>query len=327
MFLTKTEVKYKMMPLAPTSTALMAASKPKIGFSIDSIVGEHHAKAPINFSPNSEDSTEQHQSPFSDYYGGNDLRMRIQRECELPSPATPPPTLPRPTSQDPSLQRRRPDYSVDFIRNAANSSYFDLSKKDATPAILPAAASTPKRLPDTIASPENMSKSANTPLMPQKTPSPAPPRDHSPAVSRSRSPSPTCGKRPILVPGIPANLVRPFPVGVPSTINPEIKSIPPYLNSPELITTHPNPHFLAAQFQMAAALAHGQTGQGYPPGAAGMPHHPGHPSMHPRDGYPLYPWLLSRHGRIFPHRFPGSKSLVVFFLFDCIYFIPVITYT
>lgn len=30
------------------------------------------------------------------------------------------------------------------------------------------------------------------------------------------------------------------------------------------------------------------------------------PPQPPRDSYPLYPWLLSRHGRIFPHRFPGG---------------------
>uniref|UniRef100_T1GAN8 Homeobox domain-containing protein n=1 Tax=Megaselia scalaris TaxID=36166 RepID=T1GAN8_MEGSC len=63
----------------------------------------------------------------------------------------------------------------------------------------------------------------------------------------------------------------------------------------------PPPHFLAAQFQMAAALAHGH----HPPPGFPMTHHPtGFPV---RDSYPLYPWLLSRHGRFFPHRFPGSK--------------------
>lgn len=31
------------------------------------------------------------------------------------------------------------------------------------------------------------------------------------------------------------------------------------------------------------------------------------PPAPPRDSYPLYPWLLSRHGRIFPHRFPGGE--------------------
>lgn len=33
------------------------------------------------------------------------------------------------------------------------------------------------------------------------------------------------------------------------------------------------------------------------------------PAPCPRD-YPLYPWLLSRHGRIFPPGFPGGKSLI-----------------
>ena len=46
-----------------------------------------------------------------------------------------------------------------------------------------------------------------------------------------------------------------------------------------------------------------------PPHLAGHLHHPHHPHHHPgqppKDSYPLYPWLLSRHGRIFPHRFPG----------------------
>ncbi|XP_065360138.1 histone-lysine N-methyltransferase 2D [Calliphora vicina] len=106
-----------------------------------------------------------------------------------------------------------------------------------------------------------------------------------------------------------------------------------------------NPHLLAAQFQMAAVLAHHQQQQQQqqqqqhnpagsnippPPPHAGGPappphlpphlmhtHHlgifPPHGPHHPpfgnphliRDTYPLYPWLLSRHGRIFSHRFPG----------------------
>ncbi|XP_011185993.1 homeotic protein empty spiracles [Zeugodacus cucurbitae] len=88
----------------------------------------------------------------------------------------------------------------------------------------------------------------------------------------------------------------------------------------------PNPHFLAAQFQMAAALAHHhhqQQQQQHHPAThlpAGHPmalfppgphHHFGGPHMI-RDSYPLYPWLLSRHGRIFPHRFPGNFLLQPF---------------
>lgn len=51
------------------------------------------------------------------------------------------------------------------------------------------------------------------------------------------------------------------------------------------------------------------------PHLPGPPPHLMHPGVHmgphgpmagpPKDSYPLYPWLLSRHGRIFPHRFPG----------------------
>jgi homeobox protein EMX len=82
-------------------------------------------------------------------------------------------------------------------------------------------------------------------------------------------------------------------------------------------------HFQAAG--LAAALAQqtaaaGHHGGGFLPGAAGAtpgagapghlpPHHPTpHPAAMARDTYPLYPWLLSRHGRIFPHRFPAGTS-------------------
>lgn len=36
----------------------------------------------------------------------------------------------------------------------------------------------------------------------------------------------------------------------------------------------------------------------------------------PRDTYPLYPWLLSRHGRIFPHRFPGGNLKLNYYSYD-----------
>lgn len=86
---------------------------------------------------------------------------------------------------------------------------------------------------------------------------------------------------------------------------------------------HPGHHLLAAaaaqHFQaagLAAALNNGSFSHpptsgapnSGPPGPGLLPssHHPSHPP--PRDTYPLYPWLLSRHGRIFPHRFPGGKT-------------------
>lgn len=298
MFLTKPEINYKMMPLAPTSTALMV-SKPKIGFSIDSIVGDRSAEALNNFSPNSEESVGRRSSPFSNGYG-SDLRMEIQREMDQ-------------SMQGSHFSRKQSEHIIDSLRLPAVS-FAGNSKKDDTvhnPYSLPSFASNRNKIQPLNASSESNIKpgapGTTTPNL-NKRGSPAPAKS---SPIRSRSPSPTCGNRPILVPGIPANLVRPFPVvGPPSTLNQDIKTIPPYLNSPEMVTTHPNPHFLAAQFQMAAALAHGQAGHGYPT-ATGMPHPHGHPGISTRDGYPLYPWLLSRHGRIFPHRFPGSKCFFV----------------
>ncbi|CAO1433311.1 unnamed protein product [Diamesa hyperborea] len=82
------------------------------------------------------------------------------------------------------------------------------------------------------------------------------------------------------------------------------------LNEFSQMELHNQSFFSAQQFQAAAALAHAQqAGPGFPLGA--LPQHL--PHMHnpniPRDSYQLYPWLLSRHGRIFPHRFPGNFLL------------------
>lgn len=121
------------------------------------------------------------------------------------------------------------------------------------------------------------------------------PKQYTSSPQRSPVSSP---KPPIMVPGIPAHtLVRPNP----TYENMVAKNA---FLQPEMMHNHgQHPFALAAQFQ-GAALAAALTGS----------HHgfPGHPSQmaqqaQPRDSYPLYPWLLSRHGRIFPHRFPGGE--------------------
>lgn len=114
--------------------------------------------------------------------------------------------------------------------------------------------------------------------------------------SKQRSPSPQSQnqKGPLMVPGIPAGFMnRPQMI-------PHGHQLPPYH---DIQPGHP--HFL--QFQAAAALVHAQASQSGFHG--GMQHHLPHLHNHsiPRDSYQLYPWLLSRHGRIFPHRFPGSE--------------------
>uniref|UniRef100_A0A182NS42 Homeobox domain-containing protein n=1 Tax=Anopheles dirus TaxID=7168 RepID=A0A182NS42_9DIPT len=146
----------------------------------------------------------------------------------------------------------------------------------------------------------------------------------SPGAPVQGAPSPHNPKGPLIVPGmVPAGLVRPFPMGH----GEQLKSLPPFLggsgSAAELAAVqaaHNQHNFLAAQYQAAAAaaaLAHVQAshGQGGFPGHPGQHHHHHHPHAHPlhnhpanipRDSYPLYPWLLSRHGRnVFPPRFPG----------------------
>ncbi|XP_022172805.1 homeobox protein EMX2-like [Myzus persicae] len=68
---------------------------------------------------------------------------------------------------------------------------------------------------------------------------------------------------------------------------------------------HPHPHH---PFAFAAAAAAAAAAHHFQPN----PHHPQHQPT--RDTYPLYPWLLSRHGRIFPHRFPGGPDIPGFLL-------------
>lgn len=122
---------------------------------------------------------------------------------------------------------------------------------------------------------------------------------HYPSTSPQRSPveSP---KPPIMVPGIPAHsLVRPSP-----TYDPNLVPKNGFLG-PEMMPNHhgQHPFALAAHFQgaaLAAALSSGQHGFHGQPSPLAQ-----HAQL--RDSYPLYPWLLSRHGRIFPPRFPGGK--------------------
>ncbi|KAJ3625813.1 hypothetical protein MTP99_016353 [Tenebrio molitor] len=121
--------------------------------------------------------------------------------------------------------------------------------------------------------------------------------------SPQRSPPPS-PKPPIMVPGIPAHtLVRPSP-----TYDPNLVPKNGFLQ-PEMVHNHQqHPFALAAHFQgaaLAAALTSGQHGFPQPSPLA---------THQPRDSYPLYPWLLSRHGRIFPHRFPGGPDIPGFLL-------------
>lgn len=119
---------------------------------------------------------------------------------------------------------------------------------------------------------------------------------------RSESPSPHRSESQFM--NFNAGPIRPLPI-VPQNLI-ESKTIPPYINLPGLPQVH-NTQYMQAQFQMAAALAQRQAEHGFPASAKFGSHPPHLVNPNMAREYPLYPWLLSRHGRIFPHGFPGSK--------------------
>lgn len=260
-----------MMPLAPTLRMAMPTSKPKIGFSIDSIVGS--AAKSNQFSSGSECS-EQPNSPLSDCSyptASSELNIRIRNQMSL-SPNT-----------DLYGSRKLSSTKDNRIRRYSNSSS---GANDIT-----------RSHHRSTGSPEPITSQSDVGcLSPDHRLSP----DDKCLRTQSRSPSPGlmngCG-----------SVVRPFPMA-----HNELKALPSYMTGstlPPEVPLHPNSHFLAAQFQMAAALAHGQAAAAASGGQGLFPPHNPHyvnPNIQ-RDSYPLYPWLLSRHGRIFPSRFPGSK--------------------
>ncbi|KAH8382732.1 hypothetical protein KR009_004979 [Drosophila setifemur] len=180
----------------------------------------------------------------------------------------------------------------------------------------------PPHTPPKSVSPQS-SHPSSSPTLLISSPHATPPQQHQqpPNYPKPNVMNPAgAGPGAMMMPGMhPAGLVRPFPMGPGGPMQqqgqpghmPDIKALPPYINAPQELPPQHNPHLIAAaQFQMAAALQAGHVlgpaaaaaaAAGLPPHAQFMPN----PGM-ARDSYQLYPWLLSRHGRIFPHRFPGS---------------------
>lgn len=256
------------MPLAPTSVMAMPTSKPKIGFSIESIVGnrfsqkvlidkdkKHHSSSPIK-------ETSQPSDDISTQFFSSDIKKALRMPNCSPEElynrlsgyeSASPPSLYQSTSHENKNSEFHARHDAHTKTDIINRSPSPLSE-------------------DQICESSHAQK----------------------ILSDSCSPPPA----PIVVPGIPAGLVRPLPQPVPN-VN-EFKPIAPFIPSNDIVSSH-NPHFIAAQFT-AAALA----SQAFSPT---VPQHVSHlhNSNLARDSYPLYPWLLSRHGRIFPHRFPGSK--------------------
>nr|XP_029729660.1 homeotic protein empty spiracles-like [Aedes albopictus] len=182
----------------------MPTLQPRIGFSIDSIVGNSTPKSPPH-AITKVDNSQRSPSPPQSY------SVRLNR-----------------------LQSLSPPHNYSITR-------------------LP---ESPQSIPET-----------QTRLEPHPTTSPAlqarlTPDDH-PSVKRPRSPSPPSSPSgpmpplgapgPIVVPGLPAGLIRPFPVSPPQQQppqNPDIKTLPPFMHTPEMMQAAHNQHFLAAQFQV-----------------------------------------------------------------------------
>lgn len=255
-----------MMPLAPTTVMAMPTSKPKIGFSIDSIVGNRFNKKHTT----EKEHIDPPSSPLSDCSQSNDHNSNTSFSSDLQKVLRIPNCSPEELYNHlSSIQCASPPSNYQANTDASDSGHTKTDTQTRTDIV-------------------------------NKTPSPSHQIEFKESTNflKSKSSSPILSKTPIIVPGIPAGLIRPFPQNVPS-VN-DFKPISPYLNSSDIVST-PSSHFIAAQFT-AAALA----SQGFPPT---LPQHNSH--LHNanlvRDSYPLYPWLLNRHGRIFPHRFPGSK--------------------
>lgn len=252
-----------MMPLAPNPVMAMPTSKPKIGFSIESIVGEKSRESDIEEDDKQDQLLRPSMTEFSqsgDQFNGVKLTNDLQKALRLRT-------------------------------CSPNKIYGSLAEYN------------------TSCSPtEQLFKAGSTENQPFKeniqtrtdivNRSPSPPISanclgNSPTFNSISTPPssllPT-SKVPLIVPGISAGYMVPFS-------RHEFKPIPPY--TPDVAPQHSS-HVLAAQLT-AAALS----GQTFAPMHQQTAHLHG-PSM-PRDSYPLYPWLISRHGRIFPHRFPGSK--------------------
>lgn len=233
------------MPSAQLTMLTTPSTKPKIGFSIDSIVGNRMKPSTIIADDYHEDSNEgAHENLPKLPSSPSDLRRDYSHLIKRSRDQL---TSPSPPSTDSSESTRK-------VKRLSESSDQDIQN--------------------------NNSSSA-----------------------RDSSPSQNAQKGPIMVPGIPASPFLHRSQMMAAQQQQQGHQHPVAYPHHEMTPGHP--HFL--QFQAAAALVHAHAAQtGF---TGSMPQHlpPMHNPNMARESYPLYPWLLSRHGRIFPHRFPGSE--------------------
>ncbi|XP_070492613.1 homeotic protein empty spiracles-like isoform X2 [Chironomus tepperi] len=238
-----------MMPSATNATTLKQTLKPKIGFSIESIVG-NRVKGDGDYCDESEDGLEMmEKNPKSD--DSNEYSQLLKRAKYK-------------STENLDTSNLRLSSSNNNNNNNNNNCSVNNNISD------------------------NKDVNHDGPKSQSSSP-----------VTQISSTVMSSGQKgqPLIVPGIPAGLIRPI-----VSHNTQLPA-----HYPDVTTGHPQ---LLAQFQAAAALANVQSGFNGPMPQHLLPHlH--NPNM-PRESYPLYPWLLNRHGRIFPHRFPGNFLLQPF---------------
>lgn len=254
-----------MMPLAPNPIMAMPTSKPKIGFSIESIVGENSKEG--KFTKSDEEQEILSKPVLADYYKANEQLSDLRF----------------PNSIEKALRFRT------CSPEKANDNY-DQYNPHTSPAKI--------SLTRTVSEENEENVRTRTDII-NRTPSP----QYSTNCSKN-SPEFTgtsllsASKIPLLVPGISPGYMVPYS-------RHDFKPITSYTTD---ITSQHNSQMLAAQIT-AAALSSST----FPPIHQQSNHL--HGSTIARDSYPLYPWLISRHGRIFPHRFPGSMYILFIWLF------------
>ena len=293
-----------MMPLAPTPIVSVPA-KPKIGFSIDSIVGRGRARGEEEPAGRLPELEREDSSPTEVLEGAARAGLLLR------SPGAHSEESDRPASRSSSVE-----------------SYLHARRTPSGAPLPPPQAHFALGRPPRPAQLDYSAKAlaARTSYSGGSTPndSPSPPALRGPGRESPGGPPPHPPPPPGVVRPSP-NYLGPPPGAASTAAVEQLKSLYGLPAAGPSAGPQPQPEYnsqhlalaanIAAQHYQAANLAvalqahHGPPHGPYPHAAGPPGPHPPHPHPHqpPRDSYPLFPWLLSRHGRIFPQRFPGGE--------------------
>lgn len=294
-----------MIPPTPTTLTTMPASKAKIGFSIDSIVGSGGGGGGGNDEVTKKETR-------NEFKYANDYQTEIARALRLSSDSI---------ATEAHIKFRPDHLNGNTAKDVRH--LFDYSMKRDT-SLSPSAAYN-GAMQTNLPTDEHVIRRSPSPSPHRTTAAPNIHNNNNNNNSRannnnsSSTESPIGTSLPSFMNGMPTSVpIRPLPIVPPNLV--ETKTAPPppspYFGlgaaaaAAAAAAAHTNPHIFQAQIQMAMAqrqaAAEHTFGQGVP-----FRHAPPHLAMNPagisREGYQLYPWLLNRHGRIFPHGFPASK--------------------